>query len=197
MTSEEFVRAVKIQTSDAAVHGTVAILEKRVGRKPREQDVRLSEWYTRISEADQQMVLLALKESAELAVFEFFCVLDGVAVIEDTPEKGDLELYFIKNSERTRVNLPAGEELHNIFNRLCEESPSSVVRNSDLASGDSGEASQIKTNLRLGDGMDIHHVPDKHSSTTLISDYDPKTAPAMVLGKSQHRKMPSPQHRNP
>ena len=50
------------------------------------------------------------------------------------------------------------------LNRLCDESPSSVVRNPDLASGDSGVAAQIKTNLRLSDGMDIHHVPDKHAS---------------------------------
>jgi len=114
MTSEEFVRAVKVQASDAAVHGTVALLKRPPGRRPREKDLLLSEWYKRISEPDQRMVQQALKEAAELAVFEFFCVIDGVTVIEDAPQKGELEVYFVKGAERTRVNRPESEELHNL-----------------------------------------------------------------------------------
>ena len=39
MTRAEFIEALKIQTSDAAVFGTTANLERPPGRKPREQDV--------------------------------------------------------------------------------------------------------------------------------------------------------------
>jgi hypothetical protein len=54
-----------------------------------------------------------------MAVFGFFCVLDGVSAIEDSPEKGDLELYFVKSSQKIRLNDPRQEELHNLFNVLC------------------------------------------------------------------------------
>jgi len=41
MTIEQFVQAVKMQTSDAAVTGTLACLKRPPGRKPREKDVHL------------------------------------------------------------------------------------------------------------------------------------------------------------
>ncbi len=37
MTSEDLVKAVKIQTSDAAVSGTIACLKEPPGRKPAEK----------------------------------------------------------------------------------------------------------------------------------------------------------------
>lgn len=191
MTSEDFVRAIKIQTSDAAVYGTVAMLKRPAGRKPREKDVRLSEWYGRISDADQRMLELALKEAAELAVFEFLCVLDGVTVVEDAPTKGDLELHFVKDSQRLRINASDGEELHNIFNRLCAEPAFPSVRNPAMTAGDVGDAVQIKGKLRVGDEMDLHHLPDKYASIATISGYDQKTAPAVALLKPEHRKMSS------
>lgn len=68
MTTEDFVQAVKIQTSDAAVNGTIKVLIRPPGRKPREKDVRLSDWYGRLSEQDREMLALAVREAAELAV---------------------------------------------------------------------------------------------------------------------------------
>jgi hypothetical protein len=138
MTTDQFVEAVKIQTSDAAVTGTIACLKRPPGRKPREKDVRLSEWYNRLHTLDQQMLQQALREATELAVFEFFCVLDGVTVIEDTREKGALELDYVKGSERTRLNPTEGEELHNIFNEMCEAIVPGPIENPEIAPGDSG-----------------------------------------------------------
>jgi len=191
MTTDQFVQAVKMQTSDAAVTGTITCLKRPPGRKPREKDVQLSEWYNRLNTIDQQMLQQVLKEAAELAVFEFFCVLDGVTVIEDAWEKGSLELDYVKGSERTRMNPTEGEELHNIFNQMCELNVPVPIENPDISSGDSGEAQQLKAKLRPGDGMDIHHVPDKHQATATIPSYDPDSAPAIALRKLEHRKIPS------
>ena len=58
------------------------------------------------------------REAAEAALFGVFCVLDGVRVIEDTWDKGDLELHFIKNGNRTLINDPKQEPLHDQFQRL-------------------------------------------------------------------------------
>jgi hypothetical protein len=137
------------------------------------------------------MLQQALREATELAVFEFFCVLDGVTVIEDTREKGALELDYVKGSERTRLNPTEGEELHNIFNEMCEAIVPGPIENPEIAPGDSGEARQLKGKLRPGDEMDIHHVPDKHQASTTLRSYDPESAPAIALRKPEHRKISS------
>jgi len=190
MTTEDFVRAVKLQTSDAAVAGTVQCLTEPPGRKPAEGLVTLSKWYKHLPTKDQGMLREALKEAAEMAIFEFFCVLDGVSVIEDTHNKGELELYFVKGAGRTRLNDPREEELHNLFNRLCMEGAHCSGTNPQIKPYDSGEAQELKSKMKASDDLDIHHVPDKYLSVQKVDGYDPKTGPAMVLPKREHRQIP-------
>jgi hypothetical protein len=119
MTKEEFVSAIKLAVSDAAVSGEIKTLTRPAGRKPSKHLIRLSAWYNQLSETDQRMLAQALKEAAESAVFGFLCVLDGVTAIEDDLNKGELELYFLKNGDKTLLNDPRQEEMHNMFNALC------------------------------------------------------------------------------
>jgi hypothetical protein len=188
MKSEEFVRAVKMQTSDPAVSGTIKSLTRPPGRKPSERLLWLSSWYNQLSKKDQEMVGEALREAAEMAVFEFFCVLDGVSAIEDGPNKGELELYFVKSGERRRLNDPQQEELHNLFNALCREGVPERAQNPEIAPYDTGEASNLKSRLKSGDDLDIHHIPAKHPSARTIRNYDPRSAPAIALPKQEHRQ---------
>jgi hypothetical protein len=190
MTIKDFVKAVKIQTSDAAVAGTVQCLTEPPGRKPTEKLLRLSKWYMQLDGKDQGMLREALREAAEMAIFEFFCVLDGVSVIEDTLNKGELELHFVKGAEHTRLNDPCEEELHNIFNGLCGESVYRSDAKPQIRPYDSGEAQELKSKMKTRDELDIHHVPDKYSSLRSIDGYDPNTAPAMALPKHEHRQIP-------
>ncbi len=118
MDKQEFVRVVKLQTSDSAVSGTVKNLACPAGRKPAERLVWLSTWYNRLSNKDQEMLREALRESAEAAVFGFLCILDGVRVIESGPNQGELELYLVNGDKRVLLNDPHEEELHNLFNAL-------------------------------------------------------------------------------
>src|SRR5262245_42919474 len=118
MNPEEFVQAVKIQTSDAAVSGTIALLKRPPGRKPSQRLVRLSDWYSQLDKSNQEFLMEVLKEAADMAVFEFFCILDGVTPIEEGPQKGELELYYVRGGFKTRLNVPEREELHNTFNAL-------------------------------------------------------------------------------
>ncbi len=115
MSPLEFVDAVKQGTSDAAVVGTVSSLEQPSGRRPAKELLRRSTWYRQLSERDQNFVRDALREAAEMTVFEFFCILDGVSAIENGPTKGELQLYFVKAGERVRLN-PSDESLHDLFN---------------------------------------------------------------------------------
>lgn len=122
MTSDEFINALKVQTSDAAVFGTAANLERPPGRRPREKDVTLSKWYVGLSDTDRLFVQAAMREAAELAVFSFLGVLDGVSAIENGPEKGELRLLYTKNGVEQLLNNPAQEFLHDSYNALCQTS---------------------------------------------------------------------------
>ena len=63
------------------------------------------------------MLAETLKDAAEAAIFGFFCVLDGARFIEDGPEKGDFELYYVKGDDRVLLN-PPGDDLHDIFQSM-------------------------------------------------------------------------------
>jgi hypothetical protein len=140
------------------------------------------------------MLREALREAAELAVFEFFCVLDGVSAIEDDVEKGELELYFVKHGQRIRVNDPLKEELHNMFNALCPMGPQEGA-NSEVNPYDQAGAAELKSKLKCSDQLDVHHVPDKYISLQTVKNYNPDTAPAIVLPKTEHRQMPTQRHK--
>jgi hypothetical protein len=115
MTGPEFVRAIKLVVYDSTIEGTVAVLEEPPGRKPRQSLVALSSWFNRLPEEGKRQLRGVIEQAASLAIFSFFAVLDGVSAIEDSPEKGELELRFVKEGRATLINDPAGEFLHDLF----------------------------------------------------------------------------------
>ena len=61
------------------------------------------------------MLIEALDDVAEDVVFGVLCVLDGVRAIENGPDKGELELYYVKGESRVLLNDMKQCELHDIF----------------------------------------------------------------------------------
>jgi len=96
MDSEEFVRGVKGVCSDALAESEITSFGKPPGRRPSTRLLRLSKWFQELSPGDQAMLAEAMQLSAEDAIFGLFCVLDGVRVIENGPEKGDFELFDVR-----------------------------------------------------------------------------------------------------
>jgi len=80
----------------------------------------MSNWYLTLSDADKTMLRAVLQESAEAAVFNFLCVLDGVSVIEDGPNKGTLQLNYINQSENILISDGQFSSLHDEYNALCQ-----------------------------------------------------------------------------
>jgi hypothetical protein len=190
MDQEGFIRALKIQTSIAAVAGIIDQLKAPVGSESHEAVSRAVAWYSHADDASRSVLEYAMKEAAELAVFSFLCILDDVSVIEDGPDHGRLELHYVKDERVTLLNDPDEPELHNFFNacfadRLPEALPASIAKVHEV-----GEARELRKKLRIGDGMDVHHVPDKYAMSSLIRNHDSEDAPAITLPKAQHRKMP-------
>ncbi|MGA2047432.1 MAG: hypothetical protein ABSG96_07055 [Terracidiphilus sp.] len=183
MTVSEFVRALKIQTSDAAVFGTTATLNHPPGRKPSERDIRLSEWYRDLADSDRKSVTAAMSEAAELAVFSFLCVLDGVSAIEGVPEKGELRLIYAQDGKEVLLNDPAHELLHDTYNSLCRASDPLPP---DCAEGRAYEVAsngQLRAKQTRGDGLDLHVM-----ASNQIGSADSE-APAIALPKNEHRKL--------
>ena len=115
MNAEDFVVELKNEML-MLLPGIVSNLLAPPGRKPKELLVRQSEWYNALSEDDKAMVNSLIVEGIESATFHTLCIFDGVSFLEDTPEKGVFELYFVKDGKRTLLNNPEEELLHDIFN---------------------------------------------------------------------------------
>jgi hypothetical protein len=116
MDSNEFVEAIRMAVERPSLDGIEQLLTKPPGRSPNKELLKRSHWYNKLTDEDKRMVLEIAKESIQMSLFNFFCVLDGVSAIEDTEKKGVLELYFEKDGERIFINDPNREFLHDIYN---------------------------------------------------------------------------------
>jgi hypothetical protein len=104
-----------------AVKSTLASLEDPPGRRPRHHLAEASEWFLSLSQRDRDEVGRVAEIAARHAVFNMLCVLDGVQVIEDTPENGQFVLTFHKGGEVSQISPSGAELLHELFNGVRGE----------------------------------------------------------------------------
>ncbi len=64
------------------------------------------------------MLIEALDDVAEAVLFGVLCVLDGVREIENEPDNGELELYYVRGGARVLLNDVKQGELHDIFQAM-------------------------------------------------------------------------------
>jgi RHS repeat-associated protein len=65
-----------------------------------------------------------------------------------------------------------------------------LVHNDAVQPYEVGTADDLKRRSVPGDGLDIHHLPQKHPAGQVIPGYDPKTGPAMAVPEGEHRQIP-------
>jgi len=115
MNSQKFVQAIKLVVRDAAVEDTILTAESPPGRKvPVELKAR-AEWLKSLPIEQKDFVHSLVKDAVDNAVFGFFCVIDGVRAIEDDPDKGDIELRYVKDDVAI-LSPTEGAMLHDIYN---------------------------------------------------------------------------------
>jgi hypothetical protein len=115
MDAQEFVDAIKIVVRDGAAEAAMASLHKPVGRRPDPATLRRSEWYHSLDEDERRMLAAVVMDAVEAATFRFLCVIDGVSAIENGPEKGNLELRYVKNGTVVVLNAPDIPMLHDLW----------------------------------------------------------------------------------
>jgi hypothetical protein len=187
MTVKQFLAMFIVQTAQAACNATVSILESPPGDEPSVQDVELSSWYLQRTDDDRKRVEQLMQKVADQTLFNVLTVLDGVTAIENLREKGTLELYYVKDGGRILLNDPRQEELHNMIGNPLEEDQVSGLP--EAREYEVGEAQDLLASLRVGDGLDIQRVPRKLVGLQEIENYDPKTAPAILLPKGEHMRV--------
>lgn len=116
MNGQEFVEAVRVVVRDSAIKGVVKKLIKPPGRKVPSTLKDRSTWFNELSDHDKKMIEGIVADSVDEALFGFFCVLDGVRVIEDGPERGQIILAYRRNGVDVRINDPVHLYLHDLFN---------------------------------------------------------------------------------
>ena len=115
LNRQRFVDALRIAVQDQAATGTINLLSRPPGRKPAEELVALSAWFTGLALQDRQNVERVIEMAAADATFGILCVLDGVRAIEDRPDKGTLDLRYRRNSTDISLNDDLGAPLHELF----------------------------------------------------------------------------------
>lgn len=114
MNASEFVEIIRRFACDAAVRDTISNLQRPPGRSPPPDLMLESNWFKALDENGRAVVEDIIRRSIENAIFDLFCILDGVEAIEDTQDKGDFELRFVKNG-KVEVISPSGDFLHELF----------------------------------------------------------------------------------
>ena len=121
MTQEEFITALKIQTSDASVKGILAQLLKPAGRSPSSKLVQLSHWYNSQDQSAKLMIQACMLDAAQLAVYCFLGLLDGTSPIENGAIKGTLDLIHQNNGDSILLNDPKSPPLQDLYNYCCQQ----------------------------------------------------------------------------
>jgi len=111
---QRFVDVIRI-VRDSTAMATISNLSSPPGRKPSGNLVAMSEWFNGLAFSDRQQVERVIEMAARDAVFGILCVLDGVRVIEDTPDKGVLDLRYRRGDLEISLNDETGPMLHELF----------------------------------------------------------------------------------
>ena len=186
MNAKDFIDLVSIQVADSALNAVFALLKTPPGAEPSNDDVELSRWFNGLTESDRARTREVAKESVRQTIFNFLTILDGVTRIDNTDSNSRLELTFVRKGIRNVINVPP-EELHARFSlRTPSVSEPSGV---GLQPYDVDTFSALMEKSRVGDGLDLHHVPEKTASVQILENYVPESAPAIALPKGEHRKL--------
>ncbi len=116
MDANKFIEAIKEVVGEGSIRGVQSQLLKPTGRKPSKNLVAMSNWYNGLNDGDKGMVIKIIRESVQMGIFSFLCIIDGVSFVENGPDKGQFKLIFEKNNDQFLINDPTHEFLHDLFN---------------------------------------------------------------------------------
>lgn len=115
MNTEIFIDAIKQVVIEDSIRGMQSNLANPPGKNPDQRIVELSRWFKSLSIEHQAIVVRIIRESVEMGVFGFLCVLDGVRAIENSENKGQLKLFYENRDKLVLLNNTESISLHELL----------------------------------------------------------------------------------
>jgi len=114
MNQDEFTKRLRSVALDPAVDGVIGIVRAPPGRRPAQDLVELSRWFTTLSADDIGHVREMMELVAHQAVFGVLAILDGSRQVEETQgPKGHFELRHVTaDGESTVLAGPGTGPIH-------------------------------------------------------------------------------------
>lgn len=119
MNKDEFVESLIAAVRNTSIQSVVGLLEKPPGRRPKEALVSTSTWYNGLAVEDKMFVKTIITDAVDATFYGLLCVFDGVRVIEDQPEKNNIQLKYTGDPQ-SLLNEHDGEYLHDIYKDKTE-----------------------------------------------------------------------------
>jgi len=83
---------------------------------------------------------------------------------------------------------PTVDDIHTYY-VLAGNAPV-LVHNDPINPYEVGTYDDLKARSLPNDGLDIHHLPQKHPAGQVIPGYDAKTGPSIAVPQNEHRQIP-------
>lgn len=111
MTKEEFVVNMIKGVEKTALQSIDQKYSNPQFKWPSSESRELGEWYQRLDDEERCRIEKLAAETASFALYAVLAMLDGLAFLENTPEKGELLLYYEKNGQKVLINDPHEADL--------------------------------------------------------------------------------------
>ncbi len=103
MDQTTFVELARLHCAKAAADSVIAQLQSPSGRRPPQEKLERSAWYSSLTVDDKRHLKAMVEEAAIASLFGVLCVLDGARSIEDGPDRGHLVLSYCKDLQVTTL----------------------------------------------------------------------------------------------
>ena len=110
---EDFLGIITMKSANAGLISS--IIENPPGRKPHTNLVRISNFYKSLDNNGKEIFKSALALAARDSMNTPLCVIDGSMAFEPRGRKGELELYYVAEGIRVRLNDPGETPLDELF----------------------------------------------------------------------------------
>lgn len=120
MEKVEFIQLLKKGVRDSAVNSSFQVIANPPGKSPAQDLIKVSRWFNALAETDKKMVIKAAQMTLDQGIFDFLCILDGVALLGERYKDGSFVLSFRTENQEVLINDKQSdlEELHDIYNAL-------------------------------------------------------------------------------
>ncbi len=106
MNGQDFVQAIDVAVKDSAVRSVLSNIQTLTGARPEAALIEASNWFKELSPKQQTIVTGLLVRAAHYAVLNFLAVLDNSVPLEPGADRGEFELFYVRQGRRVRINDP-------------------------------------------------------------------------------------------